>query len=64
MICTCGDPTTLGVVHLRDRPCFHYVEREWVPLTDEEFEEVINELGKDPRILAVEIEIRLMEKNT
>jgi hypothetical protein len=35
-----------------------------VPLTDEEFEEVINELGKDPRILAVEIELRLMERNT
>jgi hypothetical protein len=39
-------------------------KREWVGLTDEEFEEVIKELGKDPRILAVEIEIRLMEKNT
>jgi hypothetical protein len=39
-------------------------KREWVGLTDEEFEEVINELGKDPRVLAVEIEIRLMEKNT
>jgi hypothetical protein len=40
------------------------IKREWVGLTDEEFEEVIKELGKDPRILAVEIEIRLMEKNT
>jgi hypothetical protein len=39
-------------------------KKEWVGLTDEEFEEVIKELGKDPRILAVEIEIRLMEKNT
>lgn len=39
-------------------------KREWVHLTDEEFEEVVKELGKDPRILAVEIELRLMEKNT
>jgi hypothetical protein len=36
MICACGDPTALGVVHLRTRPCFHYVEREWVGLATEE----------------------------
>jgi hypothetical protein len=44
MICNCGDPAALGVVHLRTRPCFHYVEREWVGL---ESDEQILEISKD-----------------
>ena len=39
-------------------------KREWVGLTDEEFEQLLSEFGDDPRFLAVEIEIRLMERNT
>ncbi len=38
-------------------------QREWVSLTDEEFEEILKELSHDPRLLAVEIEARLTEKN-
>jgi hypothetical protein len=62
MICTCGDPTALGVVHLRTRPCFHYVEREWVGLTDEE----IWAEGADNVLdvyFARDIEAKLKEKN-
>jgi len=46
MICTCGDPTALGVVHFRTRPCFHYVEREWVGFTAAELEKIIPMLVK------------------
>jgi ribonuclease HII len=38
-------------------------KKEWVGLTDEEFEEILKELSHDPRLLAVEIEARLTEKN-
>ena len=38
-------------------------KREWVNLSDEEFEEILKELSHDPRLLAVEIEARLTEKN-
>lgn len=39
-------------------------KKEWSGLTDEEFEQLLSEFGDDPRFLAVEIEIRLMERNT
>ena len=61
MICTCGDPTALGVVHLRTRPCFHYVEREWVGLTDEERAQCWNSSAVQS---AINIEAKLKEKNT
>jgi hypothetical protein len=38
-------------------------KREWVSLTDEEFEQILKELSHDPRLLAIEIEARLTEKN-
>jgi arsenate reductase-like glutaredoxin family protein len=38
-------------------------KREWVSLTDEEFEQIVKELSHNPRLLAVEIEARLTEKN-
>jgi hypothetical protein len=60
MICTCGDPTALGVVHLRTRPCFHYVEREWVGLTDNEIWECFT---LDHVDFARAIEAKLKEKN-
>jgi hypothetical protein len=63
MICTCGDPTALGVVHLRTRPCFHYVEREWVGLTDEEVKQCIDSRGGFVEDFARAIEAKLKEKN-
>jgi hypothetical protein len=38
-------------------------KREWVSLTDEEFEQILKELSHDTRLLAIEIEARLTEKN-
>jgi len=38
-------------------------KREWVGLTDEEFEEILRDFSHDPRLLAVEIEVRLTERN-
>jgi hypothetical protein len=66
MICTCGDPTALGVVHLRTRPCFHYVEREWVGLTDEEVNHLLEHTDwfEWPHLFAEAIEAKLKEKNT
>ena len=39
-------------------------KREWVSLTDEEFDQVLKEFSHDPRAMAIELEIRIMEKNT
>ena len=76
MICTCGDPTALGVVHLRTSPCFHYVEREWVGFTTAERDEIVPMLvqsliNHDDKTMAVllrailiDVEERLKEKNT
>jgi hypothetical protein len=64
MICTCGDPTALGVVHLRTRPCFHYVERKWIGLTDEEKQHLVETFyGTDIQRLEA-IEAKLKQKNT
>ena len=38
-------------------------KKQWVSLTDEEFEQILKELSHDPRLLAVEIEAQLTEKN-
>ena len=37
--CTCGDPTLLGYVHFRTRPCIYYAappKREWQGLTSDD----------------------------
>jgi hypothetical protein len=35
--CTCGQPTTIGVVHRTDGPCYYPKKTgEWVGLTQEE----------------------------
>ena len=39
-------------------------KREWVSLTDEEFDQVLKEFSHDPQAMAIELEIRIMEKNT
>jgi hypothetical protein len=39
-------------------------KRKWTHLTDEEFDQVLKEFGNDPRAMAIELEIRIMEKNT
>lgn len=38
-------------------------KKEWVGLTDEEFEEILRDFSHNPRLLAVEIEVRLTERN-
>jgi len=38
--------------------------KEWTHLTDEEFDQVLKEFSHDPRAMAIELEIRIMEKNT
>jgi hypothetical protein len=35
-LCMCGEPWRLESVHRKKSPCFDYIEREWVGLTDEE----------------------------
>lgn len=39
-------------------------KKEWTHLTDEEFDQVLKEFSHDPRAMAIELEIRIMEKNT
>jgi len=39
-------------------------KRKWTHLTDEEFDQVLKEFSHDPRAMAIELEIRIMEKNT
>jgi len=66
-ICTCGDLTTLGIVHRKDAPCYHPDKREWVGLTDEEVDEfAMDESGLPNSHLefARAIEAKLKEKNT
>jgi len=62
MTCTCGDPTALGVVHQTHRPCFHYVERKWVGLTDEEVEAIYDQENHADVVLLTQA--KLKEKNT
>ena len=72
--CTCGDPTLLGYVHFRTRPCIYYTappKREWVGLTDEVIWD-IKMKGRDLECVsrsalmrfAREIEAANKEKNT
>ena len=61
--CCCGDSSELGVVHRADAPCFHYEQREWVGLTDEELAPIYAEY-KSPRNIYLAIESALREKNT
>jgi hypothetical protein len=58
--CVCGEPLRLNIVHRKDSPCFDYIEREWVGLTDDH----LRELGFStrPRWWAV-LEAKLKELN-
>jgi hypothetical protein len=62
-------------VHFRTRPCIYYtapytktdnpdrvLHKEWVGLTDEEFEQVVDGL-EDLRDCWIQIEAKLKEKN-
>jgi len=67
-ICTCGDLTTLGIVHRKDAPCYYPDKREWVGLTDDEIKEIVGPWGDTPikgytRQLFDKIEAKLKEKN-
>ena len=66
-ICTCGDLTTLGIVHRKDAPCYHPDKREWVGLTLDEALEISEFLNLDlPEgwiKLSNAIEAKLKEKN-
>ena len=63
--CTCGDPTTLGYVHFRTRPCIYYTapqKREWQGLTEEDWKSV--SYTSDNFIAGAEwAEAKLKEKN-
>ena len=62
-LCTCGDLTTLGVVHRKDAPCYYPDKREWVGLTDEE--RYLGDGRSEEEIeYARAIEAKLKEKNT
>ena len=64
--CTCGDPTLLGYVHFRTRPCIYYTappKREWVGLTVEEARKFY-EKYTDREELIYAIDKFLEEKNT
>jgi hypothetical protein len=68
--CVCKEPTSLGIVHRQNAPCFYYIKppkREWVGLTDEEIDYIWGISPPDyekffdfPRA----IEAKLKEKNT
>jgi len=69
--CTCGDPTLLGYVHFRTRPCIYYTappKREWVGLTKDEIEEIADWSDKNAAPWYLEyaraIEAKLKEKNS
>lgn len=67
-ICTCGDLTTLGIVHRKDAPCYYPDKREWVGLTLDEvlkISELLNlDLPEGWIKLSNAIEAKLKEKNT
>jgi len=42
-LCMCGEPWRLESVHRKKSPCFDYIEREWVGLTDEELSAIYNQ---------------------
>lgn len=61
-ICTCGDLTTLGIVHRKDAPCYYPDKREWVGLTDEEVNQIADSEWEEAFVRL--IEAKLKEKNT
>ena len=66
--CMCGEPWRLESVHREKSPCFDYIEREWVGLTDEEIMEMLDygQYGRVPqyaRNFVDAIEQALKEKN-
>ena len=67
-LCMCGEPWRLESVHRKKSPCFDYIEREWVGLTDEEIKPLCDENYIIYGAYAVDfiqsIEAKLKEKNT
>ena len=59
-LCMCGEPWRLESVHRKKSPCFDYIEREWVGLTDED---ELDWDGGDLRSLVKAIEAKLRSKN-
>jgi len=74
-LCMCGEPWRLESVHRKKSPCFDYIEREWVGLTDDEID-LLEELYAPPvhpdfvndashcLELIRHVEAKLKEKNT
>lgn len=65
--CMCGEPWRLESVHREKSPCFDYIEREWVGLTDAEKMNIAVACGcmsADWIDFAKAIEQALKEKNT
>jgi hypothetical protein len=68
-ICTCGDLTTLGIVHRQDGPCYYPYKRPWVSLTDDDINAVMpychNEFDLNEfKEFARSIEKKLKDRNT
>ena len=63
-LCMCGEPWRLESVHRKKSPCFDYIEREWVGLTDEEIRQIALATPIKGGNFAHAIEQRLKEKNT
>jgi hypothetical protein len=66
-LCMCGEPWRLESVHRKKSPCFDYIEREWVGLTDEDRADLweqnrASQTSHDDYACA--IEQALKEKNT
>ena len=63
-LCMCGEPWRLESVHRKKSPCFDYIEREWVGLTDEEIRQIALDTPIKGVNFAHAIEQALKEKNT
>ena len=63
-LCMCGEPWRLESVHRKKSPCFDYIEREWVGLTDEEIRQIALATPIKGGNFAHAIEQALKEKNT
>jgi uncharacterized protein YbdZ (MbtH family) len=63
-LCMCGEPWRLESVHRKKSPCFDYIKREWVGLTDDEIRQIALDTPIKGVNFAHAIEQALKEKNT
>jgi hypothetical protein len=49
--CVCGEPTSLGIVHRQNAPCFYYIEKlkpYWVGLTNHDISNAAFQSARSP----------------